>query len=109
MTAAVTITAPGILSALDGLGQSVGDVTDALLTLGIDGIPERSSQCPIARYLHEVFHVRFEVSGLSIYTCDPAVPGEIEVSTPEPIELFIDAFDQRDIPELIQPDPHSDH
>jgi hypothetical protein len=98
------LTVEALRDTLTRLGQSVAEVADALLARGITGKPYSPTECPIARYLEEVFDVGFEVSGEWVwaYTQD-TLCHVVQMTTPVPIERFIDAFDRHDIPELIAP------
>lgn len=82
--------------ALDALGRTPEEVARHLERMKIKGTVGDAASCPVARYLKGIFSDEVQVSG-----------GEIEVDGVEfkssVISKFVDKFDEKKFPNLIDP------
>jgi hypothetical protein len=91
-----------VVDKLKALGGSVDGVRKSLAKAKITGSPQEAQSCPLANYLREEFNIEeVEVSQGEI-TVDGVALRDGDV--PKVFSTFITGFDQRDFPELINPD-----
>jgi hypothetical protein len=107
-------TEQGLKDALKALGRSPESVAANLLAMGIEGDREECGSCPVAKYVvASVEAVRLvDANGIKVRIGSREDAFElgygeilhedntIEVTTPGPVSMFIEMFDNRRFPEL---------
>lgn len=92
-----------LLTAVTALGSTATDVADLLDAGGWRGAPNRSSACPIARYLTDVVP---DATGACVSEADISIwigDDYVETATPTAIADFIDASDGGGYAHLVDP------
>lgn len=95
------------VAALAELGCTANEIADHLSALGITGVQEGATDCPIAGYLRQRFpgwqvgvceeKAHISPAGVAIWVLAP-----VDVDLPEAVRWFIERFDRGAYPHLIQ-------
>jgi hypothetical protein len=87
-----------IQEALDALPDTPGAIADLLVERGIKGKRDNEWECPAARYVKEAAKPTAPNADVTVVT-EIAVDGETW-EIPDALNLFIDAFDKGEFPDL---------
>jgi hypothetical protein len=97
----------GVRDILVQLGGDVDTITTKLWAAGVRGIPNSAEDCVVARYLHAVISGDRAILNVRVWRSYVRInfvslrTRSILIQLPLPIQMFIAAFDRRDVPDLI--------
>jgi hypothetical protein len=90
-------TQTAVYRALKRLGRTSDEIAQTFRSAVVTGVRCQASQCPVANYLRDRFGCSFLVESENIYWDDQ------DCDTPGPVSMFVDRFDERFYPDLVQP------
>lgn len=111
------LTVDGVGYAIAAIPSASEDIAEWLTGLGIRGQLDNACACPIARYLHKALpdagYVQVDgtdvfIRGTRIDDLGFAEGYEGHPDLPHPVTCFIEDFDSRIYPELIEVTAHAD-
>lgn len=95
----MTDIAKSITDKLAELGTEPDEIAEKLLELGCTGT-RLGDNCPVAHYLKQDIPQVIWVDGLFVDWADEANKRERNTRLPDPVMLFVEAFDRGEYPDL---------